>query len=228
MTKSRQINRPKWAPTAADIIMVQRHYATSRTADLAAALGVAYHQVGRLALKLGLRKDEAWLNGPQGGRTDGTRGLGTRFQPGQAGWNKGVKLGSDWSKATQFRRGQKPVNYKPPGSLRVTGNGSSKRYLQIKVHDTGYPPHDWVMYHRYVWEQAHGPVPAGHVVAFKDGRRRLQAEEITLDVLECISREEHMRRHTYHQYGPEVASVVHLRSRLTRAIRNKEKETQHG
>lgn len=222
MTKSRGINRAKWVPTAADIVMLQRHYATTRTADLAAALGVAYHQVGRLALKLGLRKDEAWLNGPEGGRTDGQRGLGTRFQKGQVPPNKGKKLGPDWSKATQFRPGQKPRNYAPPGSLRVATVG----YLQIKVHDTGYPPHDWVMYHRYVWEQAHGPVPAEHVVAFKDGRRRIKPEEITLEVLECISRQEHMRRHTYYQYGPEVAGVVHLRGRLTRAIRNREKEAQ--
>lgn len=224
MTKSRHINRAKWAPTQADITMVQRHFATTRTADLAAALGVAYHQVAKLADKLGLRKSDDWLNGPHGGRTDGTRGLGTRFQPGQVPPNKGKKLGSDWCKATQFKPGQKPVNYALPGSLRVATGG----YLQIKLHDTGYPPHDWVAYHRHVWERAHGPVPAGHLVVFRDGRRRTTAEEITLDVLECVTRQEHMRRNTVHQLGPELAGIVQLRGRLTRAIRNREKETQHG
>lgn len=222
MTKSRGINRKRWQPTRADIIMVQRHFATTRTADLAAALGVAYHQVAKLADKLGLRKSQEWLNGPDSGRTDGQRGLGTRFQKGQKVWNKGLQLGSDWSKATQFKPGQKPVNYKPPGSLRVATAG----YLQIKLHDTGYPPHDWVAYHRHLWEEAHGPVPAGHLVVFRDGQRRTDPDEITLDVLECVSREEHMRRNTVHQYGPEVAGLVQLRGALTRAIRRKEKESQ--
>lgn len=219
MTKSRGINRTRWQPTLADIIMVQRHFATTRTADIAAALGVAYHQVAKLADKLGLRKSEEWLNGPDSGRTDGKRGLGTRFQPGQVPPNKGKKLGSDWCKDTQFRPGQKPANYAPPGSLRVATHG----YLQIKLHDTGYPPHDWVMYHRHVWEQAHGPVPAGHVVAFKDGRRRVKPDEITLEVLECVSREEHMRRNTVHNLPPQLVEVVRLRSVLTRAINTKER-----
>lgn len=222
MTKSRHINRSKWRPMPWELELVRRNFATSRTADLAAALGVAYHQVAKVAHRLGLRKSEEWLNGPQGGRTDGQRGLGTRFQKGQPGWNKGLRLGSDWGQATQFKPGQKPANYVPVGSFRVASIG----YLQIKLHDTGYPPHDWVMYHRHVWQQAHGPVADGYLVVFADGKRRTDPNEITLDVLECISREEHMRRHTYHQYGPEVAGLVQLRGVLTRAIRNKEKESQ--
>ncbi len=222
MTKSRGINRPRWRPLPWELELVRQHFATSRTADLAAALGVAYHQVAKLADRLGLRKSEEWLNGPDGGRTDGKRGLGTRFQKGQPGWNKGRKLGSEWCKATQFKPGQKPQNHLPIGSLRVQSSG----YLQVKLTDTGYPPRDWVMYHRYVWEQAHGPVPTGHLVVFRDGRKRAEASEITLDVIECITRQEHMRRHTCHQYGPELASVVQLRGALTRAIRNREKESQ--
>lgn len=213
MTKSRNLIRPKWQPDPVAIELVRRHYATSRTADLAEALGVAYHQVSKLAQRLGVRKDEAWLNGPQGGRTDGQRGLGTRFQPGQTPWTKGRK-GIRLSPGTEFRRGQAPLNFRPVGSLRVAHCG----YLQIKLQATGYPPKDWQMYHRHVWEQAHGPVPRGHVVAFKDGRRRLEPAEITLDVLECIPRSEHMRRHTFHQYGPEIAAVVQLRGAITRQI----------
>ncbi len=224
MTASRNLIRKRWKPDEAALELVRRNYATCRTADLAEALGVAYHQVGRLALKLGLRKDEAWLNSPAGGRTDGTKGLGTRFQPGMVPANKGRKLGPDWCKATQFKPGQKPRNYKPVGALRVQSTG----YLQIKLTDTGYPPADWVMYHRHVWEQAHGPVPDGHVVAFKDGRRRTRPEEITVEVLQCITRVQHMQRHSFHQYGPEVAGVVQLRSVLTRTIRRKKKETQEA
>lgn len=222
MTKARGINRKRWAPDAAAIEVLRRDFPVTKTAELAARLGVAYHQVAKAATRLGLRKDEAWLNGPEGGRTDGQRGLGTRFQAGQAGWNKGLKLGSDWGKATQFRPGQKPANYLPVGSLRVASSG----YLQIKLHDTGYPPRDWVMCHRHVWEQAHGPVPAGHVVVFRDGRKRHVVAEITDDVLECISREESMRRNSMHAFGPEVASLIQLRGALSRVINRRAKAQQ--
>lgn len=213
MTKSRNLIRPKWRPDAVAIELVRRNYATSRTADLAQVLGVAYHQVAKLAQSLGLKKDEAWLNGPDGGRTDGQRGLGTRFQPGQVPWTKGRK-GIRTSPATEWQKGRPPLNFSPIGTVRLGGCG----YLQIKVQATGYPPRDWLMLHRHVWQQAHGPVPQGHVVVFKDGRRRLTADEITLDVLECITRAEHMARHTFHQYGPDIAAVVQLRGVLSRQI----------
>lgn len=224
MTKGRGINRPRWSPDAAAVEVLRRDFATTKTADLAQRLGVAYHQVAKAAARLGLRKDEGWLNGPEGGRTDGSRGLGTRFQAGQRGWNHGMKLGSDWGKATQFRPGQKPPNYLPVGSLRVASSG----YLQIKLHDTGYPPRDWVMYHRHVWERAHGPVPQHHLIVFRDGRRRVEPDEVTVDVLECISREESMRRHSVHTYGPEVAQLIQLRGALSRVInrRAKAQETE--
>lgn len=222
VTKSRNIIRPRWRPTEVDIELVRRNFATSRTQDLADALGVAYHQVGKLANKLGLCKDDAWLNGPQGGRLDGVRGMGTRFQPGQPSPTKGIKRPGHGDPSTWFKPGQKPSNYMPVGSLRLQSTG----YLQIKVSETGYPPKDWEMYHRYVWTHAHGPIPPGHIVAFKDGRRRTTPEEITLDVLELRSRREHIARHTYHQYGPEVARVVQLRAAITRQINQRTKATQ--
>lgn len=224
MTQSRNLIRKRWAPDWVALELVRRNFADSRTADLAEVLGVSYHQVAKLAKALGLKKDEAWLNAA-GGRTDGTRGLGTRFQKGQKGWNAGMKMGPDWCRSTQFKPGSRPHNYLPVGSLRIESGG----YLQIKLTDTGYPPRDWVMFHRHVWMQAHGPIPARHMVVFRDGRRRTEPAEITLEVLECISQEQQMRRHTYHQYGPEIAHAVQLRGALTRQIkRAQERAEEHS
>lgn len=227
MTKSRNLVRKRWKPDAVALELMRQAFSTSRSADIALVLGVERHQVEKLAHKLGLKKDPAWLNGPGAGRFNGQKGASFRFQPGHKSWNKGKKLGSDWcspsSKATQFRAGQKPMNHKPVGSLRVDAGG----YLQIKLHDTGYPPRDWVMYHRHVWQQAHGPVPAGHVVGFKAGQRCTDPERITPDVLECISKREVMARNSVHQFGPEIAGVVALRAALTRQI-NRRAEQEAG
>jgi hypothetical protein len=218
MTQSRGINRKKWRPSQDELELVRREFPTMRTADLAARLGVAYHQVAKLADRLGLRKSDAWLNGAQGGRLDGVRGMGTRFQKGHVPWTQGRK-GVTFSPTTTFKPGNRPTNYMPIGSFRI-GSG----YLQIKLTDTGYPPRDWVMYHRHVWERAHGAIAARHVIVFRDGRRRTDPAEVTLEVLECITRAEHMRRHTYLKYGESIAQLVRLRGAITRQINRKGKQ----
>lgn len=48
-----------------------------------------------------------------------------------------------------------------------------------------------VMEHRYVWEQANGPIPKGHFIHHRDGHKANNA----LANLECITRAEHMRMH---------------------------------
>lgn len=218
MTKTRNINRKRWHPTAAELELVRLRFPTTRTPDLAQALGVVSHQVERMARKLGLKKDPAWLNGPSGGRLNGQQGGGFRFQPGHKPWTTGLKMGAEWAKPTQFKPGHRTHNHKPVGSLRLASIG----YLQIKLTDTGYAPHDWVMYHRHVWQQAHGPIAEGHMVVFRDGRRRTAPEDITLDALECITQAEHMRRQTIHRHGPEVAALVQLRGALARQINRRQ------
>lgn len=58
-------------------------------------------------------------------------------------------------------------NYQPIGSLRWSKEG----YLERKVTDDPslWPARRWVGEHRLMWEQAHGPIPDGHVVVFLDG-----------------------------------------------------------
>ena len=219
MTKSRGILRPKWRPTPEQTAVVAQRYPTTRSADLAAELGVTTHQITRLAYKLGVRKCEQWLNSPAAQRLDGIKGMGTRFQPGGPSWIKGKKLPGHGAPDTWFKPGQRPMTWRPIGTYRLAGCG----YLQVKVADTGYPPRDWTMVHRVVWEQAHGPIPPGHIVAFKDGRKRTELAEITPDVLECIPKAEHLRRHSIHAHGVELARVSQLRGALTRQINRRER-----
>lgn len=56
----------------------------------------------------------------------------------------------------------------PIGAIRVrTRRGTAFRY--IKVSNRGQGDRKWRRLARWTWEQAHGPVPAGYVVAHLDG-----------------------------------------------------------
>lgn len=218
MTKSRGINRPKWRPTPEQLEVVRAKFPHMRTADLAAQLGVGYHQLQKCASGLGLRKSEEFLTGPEGGRLDGVRGGGARFAKGHVPWTKGRKFPGGLSPQTLFKAGKKPHNYLPTGSYRI-GAG----YLQRKVSETGYPPHDWQMVHRLVWQEAHGPIPDGYAVAFRPGRRSTVLEEITLDALELVEKAEVMRRNSISNLPPELVELVRLRGVVTREINKRSK-----
>ena len=217
MTKSRGINRPRWLPTREQLEILRREFPTTKTADLAERFGCAPHQVHKRARSMGLSKDEAYL-ASAGGRLDGVRGMGTRFQKGHVPWSKGRKLPGN-AVATTFKPGQRPHNWVPVGAYRV-GSG----YLQRKMTDTGYSPRDWVMVHRLVWEAAHGPVPAGHAVTFKPGRRTTELAAITLDALELLTKREVMLRNSITNLPPQLAELSRLRGRITREINERTKD----
>jgi hypothetical protein len=73
--------------------------------------------------------------------------------------------------------------------------------------------------HRLVWLAAGREIATGHVVVFKDGDKR----KFALDNLEMVSRADLMRRNSFHQYGPEIASIVQLRGAITRQINKRSK-----
>jgi hypothetical protein len=112
---------------------------------------------------------------------------------------------------TQFKPGARPHTWKPIGSTRVTNDG----YLQRKISDTGYPPRDWVGVHILLWEEAHGPIPKGHALIFKDRNKG----NLCLENFELITRAELMRRNTIHNYPPELVDVIRLGGALKRRLR---------
>lgn len=226
---SRNAPRPRWTPH--ELALLRELYPHEHTRDVAAAIGRPAGNCYRKAAELGIRKAPEWISHVARVRTaePGHGSHASRFAPGKAPWNKGLKGSTGLhpkSQANHFkpgsRHGQAALNVLPVGSLRITDDG----LLQRKVAGTvGALYRNWVAVHRLVWEQAHGPVPPGHLVVFKPGRRTTDLDEITLDALELITRAENMRRNShYARLPPELARLVQLRGALNRMINHRTKK----
>lgn len=112
-----------------------------------------------------LRKRKGWSTGRSG-----------CFVKGQVPPNKGKKcppgVGGRHPNAqrTQFRKGNLPHNANYLGHERISKDG----YVEISVDEVN--PHTgferrYVLKHRWLWEQQHGPVPEGMFLKCLDGDR---------------------------------------------------------
>ncbi len=224
MTRSRNLINKRWHPTATERQFLVDNFADMQTEVLARTFGVGYHQVCKLAKKLGLAKSAEFYASDDSGRLDGLKGSAHRFPKGHVPANKG-KPNPGAGGATKFKPGRpahEAHNYVPIGTEKVNQDG----YLVRKITDdpTLAPVRRWESVHRLVWSEAHGPIPIRHMVAFKPGMHTTVSELITLDRLELVSQADWMKRHTFHQYGPEVAHAVVLRGAITRQINKRIKE----
>jgi len=123
-----------------------------------------------------------------------TSGRTGQFLRGHRPWNTGTK-GLTAANKTSFKKGDAPPNRKPIGSERIE---SKEGFILMKVPErdpyTGFPTR-YKHKHVYVYEQAHGPVPEGMVVAFINGDKT----RCELNNLMLISRAEllNLNRHGY-------------------------------
>lgn len=176
-------------------------YRTQSAGAIAERMARSRASVKNRIHKLGLRK-------PQGHTNTGC------FKPGQRAWNKGMKGLQIGGVATRFQPGQRGGRaaelHQPIGAERISKDG----YLQRKTNDD-MPFHKrWRFVHVILWEQAHGPVPAGHTIAFINGDRA----DLRLENLECIHRRELMRRNTVHNHPPELRQVIRLKGAISKRI----------
>ncbi len=212
--------RRPWSPSA--IAILREVYPHMPTARIAAQLGRDIKTVYAKACALGLRKSPELLAEHGRHARAGERGIASRFRPGNVPWNKGRHFDPGGRcHETRWGPGHRPHTWRPVGSTRVNPDG----YLQRKVSETGYAPRDWIAVHRLVWEAAHGPMPPGHVVVFRPGRRTTDEAAITLDAVELITRQELMRRNSVHtRLPPELARITQLRGALVRQINRRARE----
>lgn len=219
------MTRRTW--TEAELAVLRAEYATTNTRTLAERLGRSEKTTYAQAHKLGLRKDPRYMSEVHGALARQV-GADSRFTPGMAAWNKGQHYAPGGrSVETRFKKGSMngaaQHNYRPLGSLRITKDGILERKV---TDDHPVPARRWVSVARLVWIEAHGPVPDGHVVAFRPGMHTTVEAEITLDRLECITRTEHARRNSVHRHGPEIARLTQLKGAITRQVNKRRRARQ--
>jgi hypothetical protein len=110
------------------------------------------------------------------------------FVPGQKSWNKGTK-GLTSANKTSFKKGNLPKNtlFDKAITLRKDNRGVLIKWIRISKSK-------WEALHRYLWEEAHGPVPEGYIVSFKDG----DPMNCVLENLELITMAENAGRNSGH------------------------------
>lgn len=146
-------------------------------------------------------------------------GLTGRYKKGNVPFTKGKKLeefaspeGIRRSSATRFRKGNRPHNWLPVGTISTKGDG----YLWIKTAE----PDKWMQYQRWIWLQAGRTIPDGCLVTFLDGNNR----NFNLDNLAVVTEGESAELTTRHlrfgsgtigQVGLDIARI-HIAARRER------------
>jgi hypothetical protein len=194
------------------IAQILADYPHTNTAEMAVKYGINVNKISSIALNRGVRKSAEFMKEmlDRTSKNLHDSGMSHRFKKGHSVWNKGQYM--RMHPPTEFKKGQKPHNYKPVGSERITKDG----YLERKVAE----PRKWRGIHLLVWEEVNGPVPPRHKVIFIDNNKM----NVSINNLLLITFEEAMRRNTIHRYPKEIKEAIKTISKLKKTIRNHGKE----
>lgn len=190
-------------------------YPNHSTKYIAELLGVSISKVYNIAWGANVKKSPEYLLTPESGRII-EPSVSNQFKPGHTPHNKGKQMDAKiYEKVapTMFKKGNKPYNTKPVGTINVRLDSDGRPYQYIKIKDS-----HWELLQRHVWAKANGEIPAGCVVIFLDGNY-LNCE---LNNLQLISRKENMARNTIQRYPAELQEVMKLTCKLKRKTNGKQ------
>ena len=207
---------------------LKKNYSNTDNKILAEHLNCTVEQVYNNAYSLGLKKVDDWQSNllkkywRENPDNPSKKGF---FRKGQVPSNKGKKMSPEIYekvKGTMFKKGQNPHNAKPVGYECVQKKVTGEQYIYIKVEGK----RKLTLKHRYLWEQAHGKIPKGYNIQFKDGNT-LNCE---LENLYIISREEQMKQNSIMNYSPQMITLLHTVGKFKRIINKQiynENESKH-
>ena len=156
-------------------------------------------------------------------------GLTGWYQKGHPPGNKGKKQEEYMSpeaiervRKTQFRKGDRPVNELPVGSVVVNSQGYKMRKKQMG----GTLRERWEFLHRAVWEEHNGPVPQGMAVTFKDSDKL----NCDIDNLVLVTKGENctLTRLGLRSEDPGLTEAGLAVVRLKQAVSRKKRERKKG
>ena len=163
---------------------LKQKYSDTCTYEIMSFLNRSYGSVVGRAYSLGLKKSKSYKRLLVSEKML-EAGMKTRFKKGELSWNAGLK-GVMVSNSGSFKKGNKPHNWKPLGSERITVDG----YVEVKYKDERNATSNYELKHRLIWISQYGSIPPGYLVVFKDG----DVMNFDLSNLELISKKDNMLR----------------------------------
>lgn len=198
--------------------IIRQRFPHEKTQGIADDLGFTYSQVANRAFSMGLKKTLEFKRSESSGRHNLIEGgKKFRYTPGHTPFNKGKEMPAEIYekvKATMFKKGNRPHNWKPDGSIveRKDADKSGRVYLYYKVRDS-----KWILYHNKVWIDHNGPIPKGSLIRFIDGNTR----NCDISNLEMVSMKENMARNTIQRFPEEIQQIIKLTTKLNKTINGK-------
>lgn len=188
-----------------------RDNCTMRIGDYHSAFCEAFGRDDMSAANLhGLRKREGWKTGRTG-----------HFAKGAAPWSKGKKLPFNANSArTQFKPGQLPHNYCGPGHESVDDDGYVWIVTDQRNPWTGASTYR-VHKHRWLWEKANGPVPAGMVLKCLGDRLNTDPSNWELVPIGLLPRLNSRFGRDYDHAPAEIKPTIMAVARLEHAVAGK-------
>lgn len=199
--------------TEQDIEYMTANYPTTFMKDMCEYLDRSEKSIYMQAYLMGLKKDKDFLtewhknNIPQAF-------IDNQKKKGDIPHNKGVPMSKekyDRCRRTMFKKGHRPHNTNKEGDGAITLR--NKENYKARVFNIRISAGKWVPLHRYIWEQVHGPIPKGFIVAFKNGYTDCRIEN-----LELMSRADNMRRNSMHNYPEELREMLHIKIGFNRKL----------
>ena len=199
--------------------IIRARFPHERTQDIANDLGLTYSQVANRAFAMGIKKSEAFKQSELSGRANLIKGgIPHRYKKGHIPANKGIKMSPevyDKIKVSMFKKGNRPANWKPDGSVVERIDSKGRKYLYYKVKDS-----HWILYHHKIWTDVNGPIPKGCILRFKDG----DSMNCVFHNLELISMVDNMNKNTIQRFPQEIQEVIKLKSKLKTKINGKKQD----
>jgi hypothetical protein len=210
--------------TEGEIARLLQLYPDHPTSCIAQILHRKIRAIWAKAKELGIVKSKEAIREHFRSKPISARFRATQFKKGQTPANKGVRR-PGWARGrmceTQFKKGQLNGRAANSGRLSAASSRTPKDFCTSKC--ASWNPNVWPMLSHYLWEQHKGPIPPGHIVAYKDRDRN----HCVIENLELISLRENMRRNTIWNSMPrELAEVIQLNGALKRKLRRLHGEEQ--